>query len=160
MKFFVRIGQTIIGVRIDRSGIEFKNLSEIKAKIDAGVAAKDTIITELETEVENLKREIKIFHEILDASSAEQINKGKSPVQKFDRDIAQAYMNKAVRDDRTEDDGFNDYLETLGIRRAGKTNALLSRTRKWNRELDKRLKKNLDEFRMTTSAAQKKYDGV
>jgi len=48
---------------------------------------------------------------------------------------------------------FNDYLETLGIRRPEKRDVFLSKTREWNRELDKRLKKNLGEFRMTASAA-------
>jgi hypothetical protein len=153
MKFFVRFGETYIGVKIDRSGIELKDLSEIKAKIDADFAAKDTIIAELETEAENLKREIKIFHEIWDTSSAEQTSKGKNPVQEFDRDIAQAYMNKAVRDGRTEDDGYNDYLETLGIRRPETREAFLSKLHEWNCELGKRLKVNLDEFRMNTSKA-------
>jgi hypothetical protein len=55
MKFFVRFGETYIGVKIDRSGIELKDLSEIKAQIDADVAAKKAIMTVLETNVETLE---------------------------------------------------------------------------------------------------------
>jgi len=153
MKFFIRVGETFSGVKIDRSGVEFKNLSEIKAQIDADVAAKDAIISELETEAETLEREIKVFHEILDASSAKQTGKEKSLSHKFDRDIALAYMNKAVRDGRTEDDGYNDYLETLGIRRSEIRDAHLNQIHEWDCELSKRLKRNLDKFRMAASAA-------
>jgi len=153
MKFFVRVGETFIGVKIDRSGIEFKNLSATKAQIDADVAAKKAIMTVLETNVETLKRENQILREIIDGASGEPTGENKSLAKSFDRDIAVAYMNKAVREGRTEDDGFENYLETLGISRSEKTDALLSKTRERDRELDKRLKRNLDEFRMNTSAA-------
>jgi len=153
MKFFIRVGETFIGVKIDRSGVEIKNLSEIKAKIDADMAAKDEVITALETEAETLKRERKFFLEISDIVSAQRADEEKSPAKRFDRDIAEAYIKKAVRDGRTEDDGNNDYLETLGIRRPGTRDAHLNKIHEWDCELSKRLKRNLDEFRMTTSAA-------
>lgn len=153
MKFFVRIDETYIGVKIDRSGIEFKDLSEIKAQIDADFAAKDAIISEFETEVETLERETKVFQEIINASSAEQTGKEKSLSHKFDRDIAQAYMNKAVRDGRAENDGFHDYIETLGVRRFETRDAHLNKIHEWDCELSKRLKRNRDKFRMTSGAA-------
>lgn len=153
MKFFVRIGETYIGVKIDRAGIEIKDLSEIKTQIDADMAAKDEIICELEEEAKTLKREIKVFREIIDANSAGQKVKEKRLTHKFDRDIAQAYMNKAVRDGRSENDGFHDYLETLGVRRSEIRDAHLNTIQEWDGKLSKRVKKNLDKFRMNSSTA-------
>lgn len=110
-------------------------------------------MTVLETNVETLKGENKILREIIDGVTGEPTGENERLARSFDWDIADAYINKAVREGRTEDDGFEDYLETLGVSRSEETDALLSKTHEIDCGLDKRLKRNLNKFRMTTSTA-------
>ncbi len=87
------------------------------------------------------------------------MNNGKSVAERFDRDLALVYMEKAKREGRTTKDGWWDYLETLGIRRPEETDAFLKRVTEENDQINKRLRGYLDEIRELAHAAQKKYAG-
>jgi hypothetical protein len=143
--------------------IESEKVAKISDQIRADFAAHDAIICELETEAETLKREIKIFHEIIETTTMERtgrLSETKSISNKFDWDIAHAYINKAVRDGYTDDDGFEEYLETLGIRRLEKSNDLMGRIREKNCKLTERIKMNLEQIREISRSAGKKYSRV
>jgi len=88
------------------------------------------------------------------------MNEGKSITEEFDRELALAYIEKAEREGRTADEGYWDYLETLGIPRPEETDAFLKRIREENDQINKRLRGYLDEIRQLARAAQKKYAGV
>ncbi|MCI0698863.1 hypothetical protein L0337_43545 [candidate division KSB1 bacterium] len=88
------------------------------------------------------------------------MNEGKSTTDEFDRELALAYIEKAEREGRTADEGYWDYLETLGIPRPEETDAFLKRIREENDQINKRLRGYLDEIRQLARAAQKKYAGV
>jgi hypothetical protein len=89
-----------------------------------------------------------------------RLSETKSISNKFDWDIAHAYINKAVRDGYTDDDGFEEYLETLGIRRLEKSNDLMGRIREKNCKLTERIKMNLEQIREISRSAGKKYSRV
>ncbi len=88
------------------------------------------------------------------------MNEEKDIVELFDRKLARAYMEKALREGRTEDDGFGDYLETLGIRRPEATDAVLEKFNKENDESNARIMANLAEIRRIARAAQQRYAGL
>ncbi len=88
------------------------------------------------------------------------MNEEKSIAEKFDWDLANDYIEKAEREGRTADDGYWDYLETLGIPRPEETAAFLKRTREENSKLTKQIRGSLEQMRQIVQAAQKKYAGV
>jgi hypothetical protein len=88
------------------------------------------------------------------------MNEEKSITERFDRNLAIAYIEKAEREGRTANDGWWDYLETLGIRRPEETDAFLKRISEENEQINTRLRAHLDEIKRLARAAQKKYAGV
>jgi hypothetical protein len=88
------------------------------------------------------------------------MNDEKRVAENFDRELAIAYIEKAEREGRTADDGWWDYLETLGIPRPEETEAFLKRVREENDQINKRIRAYLDEIRRLAREAQKKYAGV
>lgn len=88
------------------------------------------------------------------------MNEGKSTADEFDRELALAYIEKAEREGRTADDGYWDYLATLGIPRPEETDAFLKRIREENDQINKRLRGHLDEMSRLARAAQESYAGA
>ncbi len=88
------------------------------------------------------------------------MNEEKSIAEKFDWELANEYVEKAEREGRTADDGYWDYLTTLGIPRPEETDAFLKRVREENDQINSRLRGHLDEIRRLARAAQQKYAGV
>lgn len=81
----------------------------------------------------------------------------KDIVELFDRKLARVYMEKAVREGRTDDDGMGDYLETLGIRRPEATDVVLEKFRKENNAGNARIRASLEEMRRLVREIQHKY---
>ena len=77
--------------------------------------------------------------------------------ERFDWELANAYMDRAEREGRTEDDGFWDYLETFGISRPEETDAFLKKIREKDRKSTERILGYLEEIRQIAREAQKKY---
>jgi hypothetical protein len=88
------------------------------------------------------------------------MNGEKSIAENFDRELAYAYIEKAEREGRTADDGWWDYLETLGIPRPEETEAFLKRVREENDQINHRIRAHLEEIKRLARVAQKKYAGV
>jgi hypothetical protein len=88
------------------------------------------------------------------------MNAKKSLAEDFDWDVAHDYMDKAVREGRTEDDGFEDYLASLGFTRTKDIQAFLQKFREEDRELTERIRHNLNQIRKIVRAAQQQYAGV
>jgi hypothetical protein len=88
------------------------------------------------------------------------MNEEKSITERYDRSLALAYIEKAEREGRTANDGWWDYLKTLGIRRPEETDAFLKRISEENDQINHRLRGYLDEMRQIARAAQQKYAGV
>ena len=88
------------------------------------------------------------------------MNQGQSIAEKFDWNLANEYIEKAEREGRTADDGYWDYLETLGIPRPEETAAFLKRAREENSKLTRQIRDYLEQMRQIVRAAQQKYAGV
>lgn len=88
------------------------------------------------------------------------MNEEKSIAERYDRNLALAYIEKAEREGRTPNEGWWDYLSTLGIRRPEETDAFLRRVTEENDQINKRLRGHLDEMRRLVRAAQQKYAGA
>jgi len=86
----------------------------------------------------------------------------KVSVQSVDWDwqVARAYMDKALREGRTEDDGFEDYLASLGFTRTQEIEAYLQKSREETRQSFERITSYLEQMRRIVHTAQKKYAGV
>ena len=88
------------------------------------------------------------------------MNEKKSVAERFDRDLALKYMEKARLAGRTNSDGMWDYLETLGIRRPEATDAVLEKFREEDRKSDERILGYLNQMRELYRAAQARYSRV
>jgi hypothetical protein len=88
------------------------------------------------------------------------MNDKKDLSEGFDWDVVQEYIDKAMREGRTEDDGWWDYFETLGITRPEEDEAFLQKFREEDRKSTERILSYLAEIKKLARAAQKKYAGV
>jgi hypothetical protein len=78
----------------------------------------------------------------------------------WDWEIAREYMDKAVSEGRTEDDGLWDYLATFGISSPKENEAFLRKFDDETNQSFERLEGYLEEIKRLARAAQKKYAGV
>jgi len=78
----------------------------------------------------------------------------------WDWAIAREYMDKAVREGRTEDDGLWDYLANFGISSPKEDEAFLQKFSEETQKSFDRIDVYLDQMRKFMHAAQKKYAGV
>jgi hypothetical protein len=78
----------------------------------------------------------------------------------WDWEVARAYMDKAVREGRTEDDGLEDYLASLGFTRTKDHEAFLQNFSEETQKSFERIEGYLGEMRKLIRAAKKKYAGV
>jgi hypothetical protein len=81
-------------------------------------------------------------------------------LEQFDWNLANAYMDKAVQEGRAEDEGFEDYLGTLGFTRTKDIDAFLQKFREEDRKSTERIMGYLEEIKRLARAAQKKYTGA
>jgi hypothetical protein len=88
------------------------------------------------------------------------MNEKKDSSEGFDWDVAQGYIDKALREGRTEDNGWWDYFETIGIIRSEEDEAFLQKFREEDRKSTERILSYLAEIKKLARAAQKKYAGV
>ena len=88
------------------------------------------------------------------------MSNSKSSTRGIDWELANQLMDKAVREGRTEDDGFWDYLATLGITRPEENRATLQRILEEDRQLSERMRANLEQMEKLARAAQRKYSRV
>jgi hypothetical protein len=88
------------------------------------------------------------------------MNDKKNSSEGINWELAHEYMDKAVREGRTEDDGFWDYLATFGITHPEEDEAFLQKFREENRKSTERIMGYLEEMKRLARAAQKKYAGV
>jgi len=88
------------------------------------------------------------------------MNAQKDLSEGFDWDVVHEYIDRAIHEGRTEDDGWWDYLETIGITRPEEDEAFLQNFREENRKSIERIMGYLEEIKQLARAAQKKYAGV
>ena len=79
---------------------------------------------------------------------------------KFDWNLANAYIDKAVQEGRSEDEGFEDYLATLGFTRPKDIDAFLQKFREEDRKSTERIMGYLNEIKRLAHVVQKQYAGV
>jgi hypothetical protein len=78
----------------------------------------------------------------------------------WDWGIAREYMNQAVDQGRTEDDGLWDYLATFGISSPQEDEAFLRKFDAETSQIFERIESYMDEMKRLARAAQQKYAGV